>query len=461
MAREVDEDLIEATIRRVQAAQAGHDRSADEADAAPAHAVAARPVHAPDEDTNREAGSPAEQASTDDLIEATIRRVAAMKAAREKAAAEEPASPSSIATPAPAFDEGEPAGDEPGAPDEAGTNDLIEATIRRVAAMKAARDAEEARSQPALHIVGADEGEDLPSDIEPLSDEKPESPDEPPAQEEPPAFVETEDIDVEPEPATEAQQDLPLGQTTATIIDDERASRIEARAEGVERTLGETTRRLDGMEHTLEETGRRVDGIERTLDETVRRLDDLSGRLAAALPLLERAAAAAVSSARAPRADDDGWREEPQPPQPARPPISLNLPPRPQIFRDPSPQTATAEHLAEAPEADVIDTRPLPKPLPPLEPRRALDLLPRAYRITVEDKRRGVDLVPLHRALLSMEGVRDMSLLSYSNGVAIVSLEMNGPMDADALAAQVGRAMSRSARVESHNESTLVVKLED
>ena len=54
---------------------------------------------------------------------------------------------------------------------------------------------------------------------------------------------------------------------------------------------------------------------------------------------------------------------------------------------------------------------------------RGFELLPRTYRLTVEDKRRGVDLVPLHRALLGMDGVRDMSLLSYSNGTAIVALE--------------------------------------
>ncbi|MEX0749976.1 MAG: hypothetical protein WD359_04130, partial [Dehalococcoidia bacterium] len=135
-------------------------------------------------------------------------------------------------------------------------------------------------------------------------------------------------------------------------------------------------------------------------------------------------------------------------------------PPRPAILRDavPAPRTALAERI---PAPEVIDTRPLPEPLPPIhvEPRRGLDLLPRTYRITVEDKRRGVDLVPLHRALLSMDGVRDMSLLSYNNGVAIVSLETNGDLDGDALGTFVGRAMSREAKVEQHNEHTFVVKL--
>jgi len=131
---------------------------------------------------------------------------------------------------------------------------------------------------------------------------------------------------------------------------------------------------------------------------------------------------------------------------------------RPPIFRDAVPQAQATDV-----EPDVIDTRPIPKPLPPIqvEPKRGFDLLPRSYRITVEDKRRGVDLVPLHRAMLSMDGVRDMSLLSYNNGVAIVALEMTEELNPDLLRDQVARAMSRDARVEVHNEHTMVVKLAD
>ena len=95
----------------------------------------------------------------------------------------------------------------------------------------------------------------------------------------------------------------------------------------------------------------------------------------------------------------------------------------------------------------------------PAESRRGLDLLPRTYRITVEDKRRGVDLVPLHRALRGLDGMRDMSLLSYSNGVAMVALETVGPVSPEALAEAVSRAMAREAIVEVHNEQTMVVKL--
>jgi hypothetical protein len=192
--------------------------------------------------------------------------------------------------------------------------------------------------------------------------------------------------------------------------------------------------------------------IERRVNDTAEALALLFERLERVLTMVERTAAGAApppAPAR-PQAIDDDYDA------PILPRVSSG-PPRPAILRDPAPQTATAEHL----EADVIDTRPLPKPLPPIqvESKRGLDLLPRTYRITVEDKRRGVDLVPLHRALLSMDGVKDMSLLSYNNGVAIVALETVNDIESDVLGQFVSRAMSRDAKVEVHNEHTMVVKL--
>jgi hypothetical protein len=167
-------------------------------------------------------------------------------------------------------------------------------------------------------------------------------------------------------------------------------------------------------------------------------LQALVDRLDAVLPLLERLVARSGGE----------WDRDPSIPR-AQPGMA-----RP-VLMD-APQRATSA------EPDVIDTRPIPKPLPPLvEPRRGLDLLPRTYRITVEDKRRGVDLVPLHRAMLSMEGVRDMSLMSYNNGVAIVAIETTSELDPELLGASVSKAMGREARVEVHNESTMVVKLSE
>jgi hypothetical protein len=164
-------------------------------------------------------------------------------------------------------------------------------------------------------------------------------------------------------------------------------------------------------------------------------LQAITQRLDAILPLLERVVGQSSVAA------GGEWDRNPQ----QRAPMTI-VPP--------------AAREAVAVETDVIDTRPLPKPLPPLvEPKRGLDLLPRTYRITVEDKRRGVDLVPLHRAMIGIDGARDMSLLSYNNGVAIVALETVDALDPEHVRSAMARAMQREAKVEVHNENTLVVKL--
>jgi hypothetical protein len=61
--------------------------------------------------------------------------------------------------------------------------------------------------------------------------------------------------------------------------------------------------------------------------------------------------------------------------------------------------------------------------------------------------------------MLGMAGVRDMSLLSYSNGTAIVALETEDELDPERVRVAMEQAMHRDARVEVHNESTMVVKL--
>jgi len=166
-----------------------------------------------------------------------------------------------------------------------------------------------------------------------------------------------------------------------------------------------------------------------TLETLARRLDDLAARVAR----LESSGQQAAGTAQVPVARVAS----------ARGPMPMSAP------------RLTAVPAERPPVGDV----PSAQPAPGEAPRRGLDLLPRTYRITVEDKRRGVDLVPLHRALLSLEGVRDMSLLSYTNGVAIVSVETAGPLDERQLGATVSRAMARQAVVEVHNEQTMVVKI--
>ena len=324
----------------------------------------------------------------EDLIEATIRRVAEAKAAREGGAdpALEPEAapePAESAAPAP---EATAASSDSVAADE----DLIAATIRRVAEAKASQSSPEREPEPERDATPAVRAE---------------APDVPPRR---------------------IQRPAPPLHSIGSPRRDEAGG--------------------ESWEHAVAE-------LRRELDAARRELAALSARFDAALPQLNGQHQAPV----VPNESEDDWDEAP----PQLPRISPGLPPRPAILRDPSPHTATAEHLEPVPDETVIDTRPIPKPLPPLhaEPKRGLDLLPRTYRITVEDKRRGVDLVPLHRALLGMDGVRDMSLLSYSNGVAIVAVDMIDELEPQTLEGAITRAMSRGAKVEVHNDTTMVVKL--
>jgi hypothetical protein len=439
MGTELNEDLIEATIRRVaeakaaQAAASGlaapegeppEDEAAGEADPAATreaevnridamikHVAASKAARLPDD----------VPAATEDPIEATIRRVAAEKVARLPAAE---AAPATDAAPQPAAVAMSEAVD----PDE----DPIESTIRRVVAEKAARlpaadaaPATDAASRPAAVAMSeaVDPDDDpIEATIRRVAAAKA-AQDAAEAIEPPAAVASAADIGPAPEPAR------PLHVAAPAL-----ARRQPAPAAAATRAP---------------EIAQAIDDLRRELDVTRRALEALTARVDALASARPQTIAAAPSS-------EDDWDDAPSLPR-----IPSGQPIRPAIFRDPSPQTATAERLEPEPEDDAIDTRPLPKPLPPLQPvpKRGFDLLPRTYRVTVEDKRRGVDLVPLHRALLGMDGVRDMSLLSYSNGTAIVSLDTLDELNPDALCQAIARAMARDARIEVHNEQTMVVKL--
>lgn len=342
MPKDIDKSLIEATIRRVAEAQAaradGGDTEPDE-DAAPDHIAA-------DEDVADEAHAARSQHAADDsLIEATIRRVAAAKAASEAQTNDERVTENSAGAKRHGADEG-----------------MIEATIRRVAEAKAASEAETGAARAA--VVG---------------------------------------------------QPAPSGEWSQAI------GRVQASLARIEESVSSLTRRVEALEQVPES--------QRPPLRAVAQASGYRGHLAAA--------------------DNDAeWKEQPQ-----AAPMAVGVPPRPAIFRDPAPATASAEIHDEESFAEPDGLPPAPAK------RRGLDLLPRAYRITVEDKRRGVDLVPLHRVLLALEGVRDMSLLSYNNGIAIVSLEVVTEIDLDVLQQSVSRAMAREARVELHNENTIVIKL--
>lgn len=448
------EDAIEATIRRVTKSQA-------------ARASDPEPV---DGDNAAEIVS-----AEEDPIEATIRRVAEAAEARASTVHDQqdvnvttPSSEASDETIAAIKLHTARAGENPDSASEA--EDAIAATIRRVA------EAAEARER-------------VPSDVR--EEQGITSDDEPPRAAIPATAAHT---DVEPVPNT------PDSMPVLATIEEARQAAIEetirrvavsqaARAAAEEVTTREeapshgdasgedyaarvpTPMRSDFAPSNDEQASMHEDWpaaigrLEDDLRQIRRELHTLAMRCDALVSIVDRGAPAEQEPAQRPTpavADDDDWNVDAPLTQ-----SQFGAPPRAAIYRDPTPMTATAEHLIEQ-EADAepsfVEQAP-PTPIvaaaaaPAPDGRRGFELLPRTYRITVEDKRRGVDLVPLHRALRSLEGMRDMSLLSYSNGVAMVSLETAGAVEPDALAKAVSRAMGREAEIEVHNEQTMVVKL--
>ena len=324
--------------------------------------------------------------------------------------------------------------------------DLIEATIRRVAESKAAREGPTIEMPVAEAIAPNVEKFPIELALERAERSEQETADDEPAHTAAPVAEpdDDDDIDVTPTPLMAASRGRSsLAQAMSTTPDSHqppassamvpRPMREPVRARPAEQGRGAVAAREPVRVGAADDDGgaiaAQLSAIQHQLDEmmaVLRRLSAGSGAPSIG-PAWEQAAAATAAQ-------------------------------RPPIFRDDALRAPAVDV-----DPDVIDTRPIPKPLPPIqvEPKRGFDLLPRSYRITVEDKRRGVDLVPLHRAMLSMDGVRDMSLLSYNNGVAIVALEMTEELNPDALGDQVARAMARGATVEVHNEHTMVVKLAD
>lgn len=402
MPKEIDEDLIEATIRRVQA-RADAELSPEQPalmDSADEDAIAAtiRRVReqaaragASDPEADSQASLVVEPARSidEDAIAATIRRVQEQAGQTMSPSDDGPRAESDLLAPEPEL--------EPEAISTASGDDPVSETIRRVQAQAAARRHSESSDFAPAPLPDLDDG----------------------------IAEETSAADQMPEVAG---RDL-IEQTSWPGRD--------------ERLLGEPAS-WEIAAHRLEQG----------LQDNSRQVKELAARLDALLPVIERFLSGeghtpelTVVSPQASSAPDD-WDDAP-----AVSPMQFGTPPRPAVLRDPAPHSAAARQLEEVP-APAAHLRPV-------DAGSLDDRLPRQYRITVEDKRRGVDLVPLHRAMQSLQNVRDMSLLSYNNGVAIVLVETVGALDPEALREAVGRAMARDTKIEVHNESTIVVKVQE
>ena len=90
---------------------------------------------------------------------------------------------------------------------------------------------------------------------------------------------------------------------------------------------------------------------------------------------------------------------------------------------------------------------------------RGLDLLPRQYLMTVEDRERAIDLVPLHRALQKVKGVQEVTLISFANGVPVVSVRTDRELDLEMLEGSVVTAMARQCEVIPQNNGKIFLRL--
>jgi hypothetical protein len=86
-------------------------------------------------------------------------------------------------------------------------------------------------------------------------------------------------------------------------------------------------------------------------------------------------------------------------------------------------------------------------------------IAPYSYRVTVEDPRRDLELVPLHQALSAMPAVRNMSLLSYINGVASIALESTAEILPPDIENAIHKTMKRSCSVLPHESNTILVQV--
>ncbi len=90
---------------------------------------------------------------------------------------------------------------------------------------------------------------------------------------------------------------------------------------------------------------------------------------------------------------------------------------------------------------------------------RGFDALPRTYFLTFEDRTRSVDLVPINRALSSLDGLSEISLQRYTEGKAMISVRSVGELSLQELERAVAASMGRPCVAEAIDEFTVLVSL--
>ncbi len=133
------------------------------------------------------------------------------------------------------------------------------------------------------------------------------------------------------------------------------------------------------------------------------------------------------------------------------------------VLAEPPQVETTAREVGRTPEAAVG----APGALRPLVAARAsrparpaeIQANPFACTLTVEDTKRRVDLVPLHRALRSVPGVRDMTLLAYTNGIATIALDSRAGVEVPALEAAIAGTTNRECKIWARSPDSFLVRV--
>jgi hypothetical protein len=84
---------------------------------------------------------------------------------------------------------------------------------------------------------------------------------------------------------------------------------------------------------------------------------------------------------------------------------------------------------------------------------------PYSYTVTVEEMGSRVRLVPLHQSLSQVEGVRELSLKSYINGVAVVSIDSETELEASVLEEALSTSMHQPCRVISGEGPSFLARM--
>jgi hypothetical protein len=181
-----------------------------------------------------------------------------------------------------------------------------------------------------------------------------------------------------------------------------------------------------------------------------------------ALDELERSLREAVYAIGALRYSLAGVPVPPPVTPPGAPPLAV---PQPAASADPVQPDATAEQRARSTferlwERIELERRERdPAASEGGHDRKGLELLPQDYMMTVEDREGKVDLIPLHRALLGLVPVEAISLLSFANGVPVISLRSDGELDLDRLGSAVSAAMDRQCEVIPQDNGRVYLRL--